>query len=85
MASREKSFIDAVKCTNKAGRYAFGLNEAKAVAALRQLADDLEAGVATLHSMTTSSHITQDEFACRELTIEVLDEAPHEDPQIMRG
>lgn len=85
MASREGPFLDAVKCANRTGKYAFGLNDAKAVAALRQLADDIEQGVVTLRSMSTLSHVTQDEFACRELTIEVLDGAPNEGPRVIRG
>jgi hypothetical protein len=84
MASHDERFIDAVKCANRAGKYAFGLNDAKAIAALRQLANDLEAGTVTLHSVTTSSHATHDEFSVRELTIEVLEELPQLGPKIVR-
>lgn len=84
MASQQDRFLDASKCADRAGKYAFGLNDAKAIAALRQLADDLEAGTVTLHSVTTSSHATHDEFAVRELTIEVLEELPPVGPKIVK-
>ena len=84
MASREKQFINAGNCANRAGRYAFGLDDAKAVSALRQLADDIESGVVMLHSVTTSSHATQNEFAVRELVIEVLEELPQPGPKMVR-
>ena len=76
MASQDKPFIEASSCANRAGRFAFGLEDTKAISVLRKLADDIEAGIVTLHSVTTSSHATQDEFAVRELTIEVLEEIP---------
>lgn len=84
MASQDKRFIDAANCADRAGRYAFGLNDAKAVAALRQLADDLEAGVVTLHSVTTSSHATHNDFSVREFTVEVLEEVSQAGPKIVR-
>lgn len=83
MASQDERFIDAAKCANRAGKYAFGLDDAKAIAVLRKLAADLEAGAVTLHSVTTSSHATHDEFAVRELTIEVLEELPQTGPKIV--
>ena len=83
MASRDKQLINAVNCANRAGRFAFGLDDAKAVSALRQLADDIESGVMTLHSVTTSSHATHDEFAIRELIIEVLEELPQTGPKMI--
>ena len=80
MASHDKRFIEASQCANPTGRLAFGLDDAKAISALRQLADDIEAGIVILHSVTTSSHATHDEFAVRELIIEVLEEIPQMDP-----
>lgn len=85
MASHDKPFIEASNCANRAGRFAFGVDDAKAVSALRQLADDIEAGVVMLHSVTTSSHATQDEFAVRELVIEVLEELPQTGPKMVRS
>ena len=40
MASQDKPFIKASHCANRAGRFAFGLDDAKAASVLRQLADD---------------------------------------------
>lgn len=85
MASHDKPFIEASNCANRAGRFAFGVDDAKAVSALRQLADDIEAGIVMLHSVTTSSHATQDEFAVRELVVEVLEELPQTGPKMVRG
>lgn len=85
MASHDKPFIEASNCANRAGRFAFGVDDAKAVSALRQLADDIEAGIVMLHSVTTSSHATQDEFAVRELVIEVLEELPQTGPKMVRS
>lgn len=76
--------IDAAECADRAGRHAFGLNDAKAVAALRQLADDIEAGRVALHSVTTSSHATHEEFAVREIVIEVLEECARAGPQVIK-
>ncbi len=84
MASRDKQFINAGNCANPAGRLAFGLDDAKAISALRQLADDIEAGLVMLHSVTTSSHATHDEFAVRELIIEMLEELPQTGPKMIR-
>lgn len=76
--------IHAAECADAAGRHAFGLNDAKAVAALRQLADEIEAGRVALQSVTTSSHATHDEFAVREIIIEVLEEYPSAGPQVVK-
>jgi len=82
MSGVQKS-IEAAECADRAGTHAFGLNEAKAVAALRRLADDIEAGRVSLHSVTTSSHATHQEFAVREIVIEVLEEYPNAGPQVI--
>jgi hypothetical protein len=68
--------IHAAECADRAGKHAFGLNEDKAVAALRKLADDIEAGNVVLHSVSTTSHATHEEFTIREVVIEVLEEYP---------
>jgi hypothetical protein len=54
------------------------------VAALRQLADDIEAGALALHSVTTLSHATHEEFSIREITIEVLEECPSAGPVVVK-
>jgi hypothetical protein len=77
--------IHAAECAERAGRHAFGLNDAKAVAALRQLADDIEAGRVALHSITTSSHATHEEFTVREVVIELLEECAGAGPQMVQG
>ena len=77
--------IHAAECAERAGRHAFGLNDAKAVAALRQLADDIEAGRAVLHGITTSSHATHEEFAVREIIIEILEECAGTGPQMVKA
>ena len=84
MATRDKQFINATDCANRAGRFAFGLDDARAASALRQLADDIEAGILMLHSVTTSSHATPEEFVVRELIIEVLEELPESGPKMAR-
>ena len=76
--------INAAECADRAGNHAFGLNETKAVAALRQLADEIEAGQVALYSITTSSHATHDEFAVREVIIEVLEEYPGAGPRVIK-
>ena len=82
--SMNASFMNAAECADRAGRHAFGLNDAKAVAALRQLADDIEAGRVALHGITTSSHATHEEFAVREIIIEVLEECANPGPQMIK-
>ena len=70
----EIKLLNATDCAKQAGTLAFGLNESKAIQLLRELANDLETGKALLHSVSTSSHATQDEFAVREIVIELLEE-----------
>jgi hypothetical protein len=77
--------INATECASKAGKYAFGLDEARTAAALRKLADEIEAGSVALHSVSTSSHATHEEFTIRELVIEVLEENPSVGPRVVRG
>ena len=84
MISGGRTPIHAAACADRAGKHAFGLNNAKAVAALRQLADEIEAGTVALHSVTTSSHATHEEFAVREVIIEVLEEYPNMGPRVVR-
>lgn len=84
MTSGGRTPIRAAECARRAGKYAFGLNDAKAVAALRQLADDIEAGNLALHSVTTSSHATHEEFSIREIIIEVLEEYPGAGPVVVK-
>ena len=79
-----RTTINAAECADRAGKHAFGLNDAKAVAALRKLADEIEAGTVALHSMTTSSHAAHEEFAVREVIIEVLEECPNAGPVMVR-
>lgn len=76
--------INAAECADRAGKHAFGLNDAKAIAALRQLADDIEAGRVALYSVTTSSQATHDEFTVREVTIEILEEYPNAGPRMVK-
>ncbi len=76
--------INAAECADQAGKHAFGLNDAKAVAALRKLADEIEAGAVTLFSVTTSSHATHEEFTVREVVIEVLEEYPNAGPRMIK-
>ncbi len=84
MISGGRTPIHAAACADRAGKHAFGLNTTKAVAALRQLADEIEAGTVALHSVTTSSHATHEEFAVREVIIEVLEEYPNMGPRVVR-
>jgi hypothetical protein len=76
--------IDAAECADRAGNHAFGLNDAKAVAALRKLADDIEDGTVALFSVTTSSHATHEEFTVREVILEVLEEYPSVGPRMVK-
>jgi hypothetical protein len=86
----EIKLLNATDCAERAGKYAFGLNESKAIQLLRELANDLEAGKAVLHSVSTASHATQDEFTIREVVIELLEESaegasePPSRPRIVR-
>ncbi len=77
--------INATECAKKAGKYAFGVDEARTAKALRQLADDIEAGVVALFSVSTSSHAAHEEFAVRELVIEVLEESSSASPWMIQA
>jgi len=76
MASGDKKVISAVECSSRAGRYAFGVDEIKTARMLRRLADDIESGRVMVHSVTTACNATQEEFTVRELTVEIMEEAP---------
>jgi hypothetical protein len=76
MASGDKPRMNATECANRAGKYAFGVDEKKAVQLLRKLADELEAGEVALYSVSTACHASHEEFAVRELVIEFLEEVP---------
>ena len=76
MISGGNKNINAAECADRAGKHAFGLSDNKTVSALRKLADDIEAGTVVLNSVTTSSHATHEEFAVREIVIEVLEDYP---------
>jgi hypothetical protein len=76
---------NANECANKAGKYSFGVDEAKTAEALRKLADEIESGRVVLYSVSTSSHATHEEFTIREVTIEVLEESAGKRPQKIKG
>ena len=76
MSSGDRKVINAAECSNRAGRYAFGVDEIKTAEMLRRLAEDLEKGRVLVHRVTTSCHATQDEFTVREIVVELLEEAP---------
>jgi len=84
MISGGRTNINAAECADRAGKHAFGLNDTKAVAALRKLADDIEGGTVVLHSVTTTSHATHEEFTIREVVIEVLEEYPNVGPRMVK-
>jgi hypothetical protein len=84
MISGGRTSIHAAECADRAGKHAFGLNDTKAIAALRKLADDIEAGTVVLNSLTTSSHATHEEFAIREVVIEVLEDYPAVGPRMVK-
>ena len=84
MVRRSTSRINAGECAERAGKYAFGLDKEKTATALRRLADEIETGSVALHSFSTSSYATQDEFAVREVVIEILEESQEGGPQIVR-
>jgi hypothetical protein len=84
MISGGTTNITAAECADRAGKHAFGLNDNKAVIALRKLADAIEAGTVVLNSVTTSSHATHEEFTVREVVIEVLEEYPTAGPRMIR-
>ncbi len=76
--------INASECAKKTGKYAFGLDEARTAQMLRKLADDIENGNVALHSVSTSSHASHEEFTIRELVVEVLEESPAMGPRVVR-
>jgi hypothetical protein len=84
MISGGTTNINAAECADRAGKHAFGLNDNKAVIALRKLADAIEAGTVVLNSVTTSSHATHEEFTVREVVIEILEEYPTAGPRMIR-
>lgn len=84
MSSGDRKIINAAECSNRAGRYAFGVDEVKTAEMLRRLADDLESGRVLVHRVTTSCHATQDEFTVREIAVELMEEAPRiKGPQVV--
>ena len=83
MISGGRKNINAAECADRAEKHAFGLNANKTVIALRQLADDIEAGTVVLNSVTTSSHAMHEEFTVREIVIEVLEEYPNTGPRMV--
>jgi hypothetical protein len=76
VSSGEKQHMNATECASQAGKYAFGVDETKAVQLLRKLADELEAGQVALYSVSTACHASHEEFTVRELVIEFLEEVP---------
>ena len=84
MISGRRTTMNAAECADRAEKHAFGLNDKKTAIVLRQLADDIEAGTVVLHSVTTSSHATHEEFTIREIVIEVLEEYPIAGPQVVK-
>jgi hypothetical protein len=77
--------INASECAKQAGKYAFGLDETQTAQALRKLANDIETGNVTLHSVSTSSRAAHEEFTVRELVIEVLEENSVAGPRMIRS
>jgi hypothetical protein len=77
--------FNAAECAKKTGKYAFGLDEPRTAAALRKLADEIEAGIVALHSVSTSTHASHEEFTIREIVIEVLEEVPAAGPRVVPG
>ena len=77
--------MNAVECAKKAGKHAFGLDEGRTAQLLRALAHDIETGKVVLHSVSTSSHATAEEFSVRELVVEVLEELPMSGPRVIKG
>ena len=77
--------INASECAKKSGKYAFGLDEVQTAQALRKLADDIETGKIALHSVSTSSRASQEEFTIRELVVEILEENSVAGPRMIRS
>lgn len=76
--------FNAADCARKAGKFAFGLDEARTAQVLRKLADDIEKGSVALHSVSSTSHAAHDDFTVRELVIEVLEETPGSGPRVIK-
>ena len=76
--------MNAAECARKTGKYGFGVDEARTAELLRGLADDIETGKVALHSVSTSSHAADEEFAVRELVVEVLEETAVEGPRVIK-
>jgi hypothetical protein len=76
--------FNTTECANRAGKHAFGVDEARTAQALRKLADDIDAGTVVVHSVSIVSRAMQEEFAVRELVIEVLEETPKAGPRAVR-
>ena len=77
--------FNAAECAKKTGKYAFDLDAARTAAALRKLADEIEAGVVALHSVSSSTHASHEEFTIREIVVEVLEESPSAGPRVVAG
>jgi hypothetical protein len=78
------NMMNAAECAGKTGKYGFGVDEGRTAQMLRALADDIETGKVVLHSVSTSSHATDEEFAVRELVVEVLEELAVEGPRVIK-
>lgn len=76
--------FNAADCARKAGKFAFGLDETRTAQVLRKLADEIEQGKVALHSVSTTSHATPEDFTIRELVIEVLEENPGVGPRVIK-
>jgi hypothetical protein len=76
--------FNATECAKRADKYAFGVDGAKAAQALRELADDIDAGVVVLHSVSVASRAAHEEFVVRELVIEVLEETSIVGPRALK-
>jgi hypothetical protein len=77
--------FNAADCARKAGKFAFGLDETRTAQVLRKLADEIEQGKVALHSVSTTTHATPDDFTVRELVIEVLEEKPASGPRVIKS
>jgi len=77
--------MNAVECAKKAGKYGFGVDETQTAQLLRALADDIETGKVALHSVSTSTHASHEEFAVRELVVEVLEEIAATGPRVIKS
>lgn len=76
--------FNATECAKRAGKYGFGVDEARTAQALRELADDIDNGVVVLHSVSIASRAAHEEFAIRELVIEVLEETSIVGPRAVK-